>query len=82
MSRLGLRVTRGSCHPFDRVAEALVESEIGAARRRRPGDVLPPRRGPPLEIGIGEEAFDWNRPEPLRRVEDENRNVPREERRE
>jgi len=82
MSCLGLRVAGRSGDPLDRKAEPLVEPEIGATRRQRPDDLLPPRRSPALEIGVSEKAVDRHRPEPLRRVEHNDRRVPREERRE
>lgn len=76
MSCLGTRVARRRRRPVDREARALVEPELGAARgERAAGDRLPARGRSLLEVGIDEEAVDPHRPEPLGRMENEDRHV-------
>ena len=64
------------------MARALVEAEVGAADGKRRRDRLPARRRPALEVGVGEESLGADRTEALRGMEDEDRDVPGQERRE
>ena len=80
----GLRrlVARRGGGAFDRVAEALVEPKVAAACRERPGESSPSRSRLPLQIGVSEESVDRHGREAFRRVEDQDRYVAREQRRE
>jgi hypothetical protein len=58
----------------------MVETKLGAAYGQRAADGLPARGDTPLEVRIGEEALDRDRTEALGRMQDEDRDMAREER--
>ncbi len=79
--RLGGRVAGRCGESVDRVAQALIESEVGPSRRKRPADLLPPSRGLLRDVRVREEPVDRHWREALVGVEHEDREVPGEKRR-